>query len=84
MSATTNEITTDAARIGELLLINLFAVVSESDPKRRLKVIEANYTKDVIWATWPSSMECLSSRPQLPASTWRWCATGGSPCSTPS
>lgn len=50
MSATTHEITTDAGRIRELLLINLFAVFSESDPKRRLKVIEASYTEDVIWS----------------------------------
>ena len=46
MSATTNKTTTDAARIRELLLINLFAVFSESDPKRRVKAIEAAYTED--------------------------------------
>ena len=35
---------TDPARIRELLLVNLFAVFSESDAERRLKVIAANYT----------------------------------------
>lgn len=45
-----NEIPTDPARIRELLLINLFAVFSERDPNRRLEVIEANYTEDVIWS----------------------------------
>ena len=34
----------DAARIRELMLANLFAVVSERDPKRRLEVIARNYT----------------------------------------
>jgi SnoaL-like domain len=41
---------TDPARIRELLLANLFAVFSERDPKRRLKVIARNYTEDVIWS----------------------------------
>jgi hypothetical protein len=50
VSATTNEITTDPARIRELLLINLFAVFSEGDPERRRKAIEANYTEDLIWS----------------------------------
>ena len=42
--------TTDAARIRELLLLNLFAVFSERDPERRAKAIAANYTEDVIWS----------------------------------
>ena len=41
---------TQKARIRELLLLNLFAVFSERDPKRRLKAIVANYTEDVIWS----------------------------------
>ena len=41
--------TTDAARIRELMLANLFAVFSERDPERRSKAIAANYTEDVIW-----------------------------------
>jgi hypothetical protein len=41
---------TDAARIRELLLLNLFAVFSERDPERRMKAIVANYTEDVIWS----------------------------------
>jgi SnoaL-like domain len=41
---------TDPARIRELMLANLFAVFSERDPKRRLKVIARNYTEDVIWS----------------------------------
>jgi hypothetical protein len=44
-----NEITTDDARIRELVLMNLFAVFNERDPERRLNAIEANYTEDVIW-----------------------------------
>jgi 1-acyl-sn-glycerol-3-phosphate acyltransferase len=40
---------TDAARVRELMLVNLFAVFSERDAERRLKAIAANYTKDVIW-----------------------------------
>ena len=32
--------------------------------------------------TWRSSTDRLSSRPPLPATTWRSCATDGSPCST--
>ena len=43
-------VTTDEARIRELLLINLFGVFSERDPERRLKAIAANYTEDVIWS----------------------------------
>ena len=41
---------TQAARIRELLLLNLFAVFSERDPERRLEAIVANYTDDVIWS----------------------------------
>ena len=40
---------TDAARIRELLLDNLFAVFNVRDPERRLEAIERNYTEDVIW-----------------------------------
>jgi SnoaL-like protein len=42
---------TQAGRIRELLLINLFAVFSEPDPERRMKAIVANYTQDVIWSS---------------------------------
>ena len=68
MSATTNEITTAPARIRELLLINLFAVFSESDPKRRLKVIETSYTEDVIWSdpeTTVRGHEAMNERAQV-------------------
>jgi SnoaL-like protein len=37
-------------RIRELMLANLFAVFSERDSKRRMKVIARNYTEDVIWS----------------------------------
>ena len=40
---------TDAARISELMLINLFAVFNEHDAERRSKAIAANYAEDVIW-----------------------------------
>jgi hypothetical protein len=40
----------DDAQIRELMLVKLFAVFSERDPERRLKVIAANYTEDVIWS----------------------------------
>ena len=49
-AATQQALTTDAARIRELLLINLFVVFSERDPDRRLKAIVANYTEDVVWS----------------------------------
>jgi hypothetical protein len=39
----------DPARIRELMLENLFAVVNERDPQRRLEAIARNYTEDVIW-----------------------------------
>lgn len=42
--------TTDGARIRELLLINLFQVFSERDPERRMKALIPNYTEDVIWS----------------------------------
>ena len=42
---------TQAGRIRELLLINLFAVFSEPDPERRMKAIVANYTQDVTWSS---------------------------------
>jgi SnoaL-like domain len=48
--STEQAMTTDAARIRELLLINLFVVFSERDPERRLKAIVANYTEDVVWS----------------------------------
>jgi SnoaL-like domain len=41
--------TTDSARIRELMLVNLFAVFNERDAERRLKAIADNYTEDVIW-----------------------------------
>ena len=41
--------TTDSARIRELMLVNLFAVFNERDPERRLKAIADNNTEDVIW-----------------------------------
>jgi 1-acyl-sn-glycerol-3-phosphate acyltransferase len=56
---------TDDARIRELMLVNLFAVFSERDPKRRLKVIAANYTEDVIWSDPEGTIhghEALSNR----------------------
>jgi 1-acyl-sn-glycerol-3-phosphate acyltransferase len=40
---------TDAARISELMLINLFAVFNERDAERRSRAIAANYAEDVIW-----------------------------------
>ena len=39
----------DPALIRELLLENLFAVVSVRDPRRRLAAIARNYTEDVTW-----------------------------------
>jgi SnoaL-like domain len=41
---------TDAARIRELMLINLFAVFNERDAERKLEAIARNYTGDVIWS----------------------------------
>jgi hypothetical protein len=49
-AATQQPVPTDAPRIRELLLINLFVVFSERDPERRLKAIVANYTEDVVWS----------------------------------
>lgn len=49
-TAATHPAPTDAARIRELLLINLFVVFSERDSERRLKAIVANYTEDVVWS----------------------------------
>ncbi len=49
MSDNPNDITTDDARIRELMLMNLFAVFNERDPERRLNAIASNYTEDVIW-----------------------------------
>jgi hypothetical protein len=43
-------LSTDAARIRELLLLNLFVVFSERDSERRLEAIVANYTEDVVWS----------------------------------
>jgi hypothetical protein len=40
---------TEAARIRELMLGNLFAVFNERDPERRSKAIATNCTEDVIW-----------------------------------
>ena len=63
-----NETTTDAARIRELLLINLFAVFSENDRERRLKAIEANYTEDVTWSdpeTTVHGHEAMNERAQV-------------------
>jgi hypothetical protein len=48
MSDSPNEMSSDA-RIRDLMLMNLFAVFNERDPVRRLEVIAANYTEDVIW-----------------------------------
>lgn len=39
-------------------------------------------TYSAIWASWPSTTECLRSRPRLPATTLRWYAMEGSPCCT--
>jgi SnoaL-like domain len=41
---------TDAERIRELMLANLFAVFNERDRERRLKAIAGGYTEDVIWS----------------------------------
>jgi ketosteroid isomerase-like protein len=41
---------TDAARIRELMLANLFAVFNERNPERRLEAIARNYTEDVVWS----------------------------------
>ena len=41
---------TDAARVRELMLGNLFAVFNERDAERRLKAIADHYTEDVIWS----------------------------------
>ena len=49
-SATQQALPTDAERIRELLLINLFVVFSERDSERRLEAIGANYTEDVRWS----------------------------------
>ena len=49
-ASTPQAVMTDAARIRELLLLNLFVVFSERDPDRRLKTIVANYTEDVVWS----------------------------------
>jgi hypothetical protein len=49
-AATQQALPTDAERIRELLLINLFVVFSERDPVRRLEAIVANYTEDVVWS----------------------------------
>lgn len=49
-AATQQAAATDAARIRELLLLNLFGVFSERDPDRRLKAISTNYTEDVVWS----------------------------------
>jgi ketosteroid isomerase-like protein len=40
---------TDATRIRELMLVNLFAVFNERDAERRSNAIADNYTEDVIW-----------------------------------
>jgi hypothetical protein len=40
---------TDAARIRELMLENLFVVFSDRDPERRFEAIARNYTEDVTW-----------------------------------
>jgi SnoaL-like domain len=47
MTATPAE--TDATRIRELMLVNLFAVFNERDAERRSNAIADNYTEDVIW-----------------------------------
>src|ERR1700746_707884 len=49
-ASTQQYVATDAARIRELLLINLFAVFGERDFERRREAITANYTEDVIWS----------------------------------
>jgi 1-acyl-sn-glycerol-3-phosphate acyltransferase len=38
-----------SARIRELMLANQSGVFNERDPERRMRVIAANYTEDVIW-----------------------------------
>ena len=39
------------------MLANLFAVFSERDPERRLKVIARNYTEDVMWTDPDGTMQ---------------------------
>jgi hypothetical protein len=39
----------EAARIRELLLENLFEVFNVRDPELRLEAIRRNYTDDVVW-----------------------------------
>jgi len=41
--------TTDPARIRELLLANLFEVFNVRDPERRMEAITRNYAEDVLW-----------------------------------
>ena len=79
---------TDDARIRELMLVNLFAVFSERDPERRLKVIAANYTEDVIWSDPEATtrgheeFNVPEQPPRSAAATWRRYATDGLPCCT--
>ena len=40
---------TEAARIRELMLENLFSVFGERAPERRSEAIARNYTDDVTW-----------------------------------
>jgi len=40
---------TEAARIRELMLENLFSVFGERAPERRSEAIARNYTDDVAW-----------------------------------
>jgi hypothetical protein len=41
--------TTDPARIRELMLENLFAMFNVRNPERRMEAITRNYTEDVTW-----------------------------------
>ena len=58
---------TDAGRIRELMLANLFAVFNERDPERRSLAIATTYTDDVIWTDpdgTTQGREALSERAQ--------------------
>ena len=64
---------TDAARIRELMLVNLFAVFSERDAERRMQAIAGNYTEDVIWTDPEETThghEALNERAQALIEGW--------------
>ena len=54
---------TDAVRVRELMLGNLFAVFNERDAERRLKAIADHYTEDVIWSDPAGTATAPAPRP---------------------